>query len=356
MARHIVRMHKLRNKGSRSGSRKWLWWSLVILLAVGLYLLFKVFGPNTGSMMQGEYLYIRTGSDFEMVKQVLHEGGFIKDLRSFNVLAQRANYPRHIYPGKYHIRKGMSNYDLIRLLRSGRQIPVRLVINKLRTKDDFVRLVSNHLEADSGTLRQMLGDHAYLSQFGLDTNTALCAILPDTYEFYWNTNADKVFRKIEKNYVRFWTEERKAQAAIQGLSPREVVVLASIVEEETNRAEEQPLIAGVYLNRLKKGMKLQADPTARYAFGDFTIRRITAEHTGIVSPYNTYYAPGLPPGPICTPEAKTIQAVLDAPDTDYLYFCASGDGSGRHLFAVTYREHLENARAYHRVLNEQGIR
>ncbi len=350
------RVHKPKGRRNRHRSMRRLWWALAMLLAAGLYIVFRIFGPNTGPMTQGEYLYIHTGSDFEAVKEVLQEGGFINDVRSFNVLAHRANYPRKIYPGKYHIKKGMSNYELIRLLRSGRQTSVRLVINKLRTKDDFARFVSYNLEADSGAIRRLLADEEYLSEFGLDTNTALCAILPDTYEFFWNTSADKVFRKIERNYARFWTDERKAQAQAKGLSPKEAVVLASIVEEETNRPDEKPLIAGVYLNRLKKRMKLQADPTARFAFGDFTIRRITSVHTAIPSPYNTYYAQGLPPGPICTPEAKTIQAVLDAPGTDYLYFCASGDGSGRHLFAVTYREHLENARAYHRMLNERGVR
>jgi UPF0755 protein len=341
-------------KGRRN--RKGWIWGVVIFAAIILFGLFKVFGSNTSVRPEGDYLYLRTGTSYAGALQALRQGGFVKDHLSFDLLARLAGYPAQVHAGRYHITRGMSNYELIRLLRSGRQTPVRLVITKLRTKDDFARFVGRQLEADSAAIRSLLADTGYLSAFGLDTNTALCAIMPDTYEFFWNTDADKVFRKIARNYERFWTEERRAAARAKGLSPEEAVILASIVEEETNHEPEKPLIASVYLNRLKKGMKLQADPTARFAGGDFTIRRITALQTGIVSPYNTYYAMGLPPGPICTPAATTILAVLAAPETRYLYFCARGDGSGAHLFATTYQEHLRNARAYHQMLNRSGVR
>jgi UPF0755 protein len=335
--------------------RKTLYAILLGLAALALVAVYFVFGPNTGSMSRGEYLFIRTGSGYAQVRNALINGGFLRDMKSFDLLAKRAGYTSHVRPGRYRIRRGMSNWQIVRMLRAGRQEPVRLVIGKLRRKDDFIRLVSSHLEADSNVLRHMLGDSVYLAQFGLDTGAALCAVLPDTYEFYWNTTADKAFRKIARAFTAYWTAERKAAAVNHSLSPQEAIILASIVEEETNKRDEQPTIASVYLNRMAKSMKLQADPTARYAAGDFTIRRITSLHTAIPSPYNTYYAQGLPPGPICTPAARTIDAVLKAPKTDYLYFCAKEDFSGYHRFATSYSDHLKNAALYQRALNARGV-
>jgi UPF0755 protein len=328
---------------------------LVGILALGLIAAYFVFGPNTGSMSQGEYLYIHTGSGYEQVKQALHQGGFVSDMKSFDFLAKQAKYPDHVHPGRYHIHRGMSNWSIVRMLRSGKQSAVKLVIGKLRTKADFVRLVSTHLEADSNVLNRMLNDNVYLGQFGLDTSTALCAVMPNTFEFYWNTSADKAFRKIEQGFARFWTDERKSAAKAHDLTPQHATILASIVEEESNKHDEQPNIASVYLNRMKKGMKLQADPTAKYAAGDFALHRITSVQTSIASPYNTYYVAGLPPGPICTPSPKTIDAVLAAPQTNYLYFCAKEDFSGYHRFAATYEEHMKNAALYQQALNAQGV-
>lgn len=345
-----------RKKKKKGGSGTLL---KVILAGIGLLALigaYVLFGPNTGALSEGEYLFIRTGSGYEQVQEALEQGGFVRDMRSFDLLARQAGYPDHVRPGRYRIHKGMSNWSIVRMLRSGRQTPVKLVITKLRTKDDFIRLLGSRLEADSQVLRRMFSDPVYLAQFGLDTNTALCGVLPDTYEFYWNTNADKAFRKIEKNYAEFWTEARIQAAKQRSLTPQTAIILASIVEEESNMRAEQPNIASVYLNRIKKGMKLQADPTARFAAGDFTIKRITSAQTGIASPYNTYFAYGLPPGPICTPSSKTIQAVLQAPQTDYLYFCAKEDFSGYHRFADSYAEHMKNAARYQAALNARGIR
>jgi UPF0755 protein len=249
----------------------------------------------------------------------------------------------------------MSNWNLVRMLRSGRQEPVKLVLGKMRTKGDFVRAVSTKLEADSNVLRQMMADNVYLGQFGLDSATAMCGVLPDTYEFFWNTNADKAYRKIAANFKRFWSAERVNKAQALNLKPTDAIILASIVEEESNKRDDQPKIASVYLNRMEKGMRLQADPTAKWAAGDFAIKRITSVHTSIPSPYNTYYVAGLPPGPICTPGPKTIDAVLSAPKTNYLYFCAKEDFSGYHRFAATYDEHLKNAALYQQALNARGV-
>ena len=341
-------------KAKKKGSGRFRFVTVVII-ALLLFAIYRTFGPNTGTFTQGEYLYIHTGADYEKVKAALLEGGFVADMFSFDLLAQRVNLPAHIHPGKYKINKEMSNYNLLRMLRSGRQTPVKLVINKLRTQHDFIHLLTSNLEADSIALTQMLHDPVYLSEFGLDTNTVMCAVIPDTYDFFWNISADKAFRKIEKNYSRFWDEPRKQQAQNKGLTPTKAIIIASIVDEETNLSDDKPKIASVYLNRLKKGMKLQADPTVKFAIGDFTIRRVTDEMLQFNSPYNTYMYEGLPPGPICTPSISTIEAVLEAPQTTYLYFCAKDDFSGYSNFASTFEEQLKNAHAYQKALDAKGI-
>lgn len=343
-------MAAAKKKKSRSG----LYVALIILV-IGLFGVYKVFGPNTGSFTQGEYLYLHTGSDYEKLKAELLAGGFVSDMVSFDLLAKQAKIPEHIHPGKYKIKSGMSNYNMIRMLRSGRQTAVRIVINRLRRKQDFVYLLSSSLEADSVALNQLLNDASYLSQFGLDTNTAMCAVMPDTYDFFWNISADNAFRKIAKKYTRFWDARRKQQAQEHGITPVQAIIIASIVDEETNVTEDKPKIASVYLNRVEKGMRLQADPTVKFAVGDFTIRRISGPMLQNTSPYNTYLYAGLPPGPICTPSVGSIEAVLQAPKTTYLYFCAMEDFSGRSAFASTYEEQMKNARAYQQALNARGI-
>jgi UPF0755 protein len=328
---------------------------LIIFIALLLLSLYKAFGPNTGTLAQGEFLYVHTGSGYQELKTSLEQGGFVSDMFTFDLLARLAGLPSHVHPGKYRITRGMSSYTIIRMLHAGRQVQVNLVINKLRTKQDFVTLVCTNLEADSATVKQMLHDPTYLSQFGLDTNTAMCAIMPNTYFFKWNTTADKAFRKIAGNYVSFWDDTHKQQAKALGLTPQKAIIVASIVEEETNMTADKPNIASVYLNRLKKGMKLQADPTVKFAIGDFTIRRITGPMLQTNSPYNTYMYEGLPPGPICTPSASTIAAVLEAPQTTYLFFCAKDDFSGYSAFASTFGEQQKNARAYQQALDAKGI-
>ena len=335
-------------------SRFWLY-TFIIVLGLLLFALIKVFGPNTGKFTNGEYLYIRTGYTYEQVKAALNDGGFISDMNSFDLLAGRAKVPEHIHPGKYKFKEAMSNYQIVRMLRSGRQADVKLSINKLRTKQDFINLVCTNLEADSITFKQMLHDPVYLAQFGLDTNTVMCAVVPATYFFKWNTTADKVFRKIERNYNDFWDADRKAAAKQHGLTPQQVIIIASIVDEETNINEDKPKVASVYMNRLQQGMKLQADPTVKFAINDFTVHRVAGAMLQDTSPYNTYVHTGLPPGPICTPAVSSVEAVLQAPKTTYLYFCAKEDFSGYSNFATTYEEQLKNARAYQDALNARNI-
>jgi UPF0755 protein len=328
----------------------------IIILTLTALALFKTFGPGTGTFATGEFLYVHTGSDYEKLMAELTMGGFISDKFSFDLLARAAKLPLHVHAGKYKISKGMSNFAMVRMLRSGRQVQVRLLVNKLRTRQDLITLISTNLEADSATLKELLNDRVYLAKYGLDTNTVMCAVLPNTYFFKWNTPADKAFKKLEDNYARFWDDAHKKAAKDHGLTPVKATIVASIVDEETNMNEDKPKIASVYLNRLDKGMKLQADPTVKFAIGDFTIRRVTGPMLQNTSPYNTYMYTGLPPGPICTPSVSSIEAVLQSPKTTYLYFCAKEDFSGYSNFASNYDEQIKNAHAYQKALDARGIR
>lgn len=348
-------------KKSKTSSTKSVWIRRILVIAGCLaagalvYTSYRIFGPNTKAFGDSKYFYVRTNSTYNSVLDGLEEQGIIRNRSSFSWVAQKLDYPSHVKAGRYKINSGMSSFEIARLLRSGKQAPVVLVINKLRTKDDFVRKVSNNLEADSNVLRSLMKDAVYLRQFGLDTNTVMCVVVPNTYEFYWNTGAETVFKKLEKEREAFWTPERKEKADKLQLSENEVTILASIVEEESNKNDEKPLISSVYLNRYRKGMRLQADPTVKFALQDFGLKRIRENHTLFDSPYNTYRYSGFPPGPICTPSEKTLNAVLNTPETDYLYFCARSDFSGYHAFAATYAEHLVNARKYQAELNKRGF-
>lgn len=326
-----------------------------LLAGVLVFIGYRVFGPNTKPFGDKKYFYVRTGSKYKDVLDALEQQEIIRSRSGFDWLARRLDYPTRVKPGRYQVSRGMSNFELVRMLRSGRQTPVKLVIKKLRTQDDFVRLVSKNLEADSTALRAIMSDDVFLRQFNLSSSTAMCAVMPNTYEFYWNTSAGKVFDKLTDAYNDFWTPERKQKAGGFGLSPQQVIILASIVEEETNTTEEKPTIASVYYNRMRKNMPLQADPTVKFAMKNFALKRILGEHLLYDDPYNTYRYPGLPPGPICTPSVKSIESVLNMESTNYLYFCVRFDKPGYHAFAATYEEHLKNARAYHKKLDKMGL-
>lgn len=351
--------NKKNSSAKRTSRATWIRRSIVIACAliagVAVYIAYRVFGPNTKAFGDKKYFYVRTGSSYSDVLDGLEAQEVIRSRNSFDWVARELGYPTRVKAGRYQIKRGMSNFEIVKLLRSGRQAPVQLVITKIRTKDDFVRKICNNLEADSTALRVLMQDQIYLRQFGLDSNTVMCAIMPNTYEYYWNTSAETAFTKLEKAREDFWTEERKTKARDLGLSMNEVTILAAIVEEETNKNDEKPLVSSVYLNRYRKGMRLQADPTVKFALQDFALKRIRENHTLFDSPYNTYRYTGLPPGPICTPSTKTLDAVLNTPDTDYLYFCARSDFSGYHAFASSYKEHLQNAHKYQAALNNLGL-
>ena len=249
----------------------------------------------------------------------------------------------------------MTNRALVTLLRSGKQEPIRITFQNIRTKQALAGKVGRNLEADSSSIMEILNDNKILERYGLDSSKALSLFLPDTYEFYWNTTAPEFVDKFGESYLKFWNEDRKKQAATIGLSPGEISIIASIVVQESNKSDEWPTIAGVYLNRLRIGMKLQADPTVKFALNDFDLRRIRGNHLQVESPYNTYKYVGLPPGPIYMAGKRIIDAVLNYQSHSYLYFCARSDRSGYHDFAVTFEQHKQNARRYQSSLNARGI-
>jgi len=354
-------MAKTKRSKSKQQPQKRLWIRRAIVIAIALaagtlvYFGYRLFGPNTRSFGDNKFFYVRTGSTYTDVLDGLMDQEIIRSRNSFDWVARELGYPERVKAGKYKITRGMSNFDIVKILRSGRQTPVTLTITKLRTKKDLIHKICANLEADSATFLALINDNVYLRQYGLDTNTVMCAIMPNSYQFYWNTSAENAFKKIEKGREDFWTSERKEKAQHLNLTIDQVTILASIVEEESNKNDEKPLISSVYLNRFRKGMRLQADPTVKFALQDFGLRRIREGHLQFDSPYNTYRYEGLPPGPICTPSVKTLDAVLNTPETDYLYFCAKSDFSGYHAFAATYAEHMKNAHLYQAALNARGI-
>lgn len=322
---------------------------LLMIVLVG-YFGWTLFGPTVNEP-KGKYLYIYTRSSYQTVKDSLVEKGIISGTFWFDKVAAYLNYDKKVKPGKYKITEGMSLIGLVRMLRSGNQSPVNLVITKLRTKEDLARKLSNSFEADSNTVIEFLNNNDSLRKYDLDTNTVRTAVIPNTYTLKWNNTPSTVFKKLYNEQEKFWTKKRKEQAAALNLTEKQVYTLASIVEEETNATADKGKIASVYLNRLRTGMRLAADPTVKFAMKDFGLKRIYNKHLAFQSPYNTYLNAGLPPGPICTPSIKTIDAVLNAPSTNYLFFVAKSDFSGLSNFATTYAEHLKYAKEYQLALD-----
>lgn len=332
--------------------RKTLFITLGAIVVVAAIFTWLVFGPAT-SFTEKKYAFnIRTGSNYQTILKQLKTEKVISSPAIFNFLAKRADYPEKVKTGHYEIKKGMSLFSILRMLKNGKQTPVNLVITKLRTKEDFASLVGKKFECDSLSFINFLNNEDSLKKYNLDTNTIMTAVLPNTYTYYWNITPAKIFTKLFESYNNFWTSERKELARQKGLTPQTVYILASIIEEETNKNDEKGNIASVYLNRMAKGMKLGADPTVKYALRDFSLKRIYLKHLTVESPYNTYKVYGLPPGPICTPSTITIDAVLNAPKTDYMFFVAKSDFSGHHNFAATYEEHLKYAKEYQQALDK----
>ena len=298
-----------------------------------------------------KHFFIHTGSGFSAVRDSLISQHIISGGFWFTLLSKASGYDKRILPGRFDISEANNIFRLVRKLRSGMQDPVRLTITKIRTRKDLAGKIAAKLENDSAEIICFLNNNDSLAALASDTNTVMSIIIPNTYLFLWNTNFKEVLKRLISQKNSFWNEQRRSLAAEKGLTPLQAYILASIVEEETNDQDDKGLIASVYLNRIAKGMKLEADPTVRFALGDFSIQRVLNGHLDIPSPYNTYRNSGLPPGPICTPSIRTIDAVLHAPKTDYLFFAASPKFDGSSSFAKDYAEHLKNAGKYRKALD-----
>ncbi|MDT3405408.1 endolytic transglycosylase MltG [Mucilaginibacter terrae] len=329
----------------------------IIILALGItgvmYYL-RWFGPNVTDKQ--EYLYIRTGAGFNEVYQTIREQGIVKDTTTFLWAAHNMHYVDRVKPGRYRLKEGTSNRKLINMLASGTQEPVDLKFKSWRLKAQFAGHIAKQIEADSVALLGLLDSTKFVEQYGFTTDNVYTMFMPNTYQMYWNTSAGQFFEKMHKEYEKFWTANRKQQAAALNLTPIQVSILASIVDAEALHDDEMPMIAGLYLNRLKRGIKLEADPTVIYATGDFTIKRVLRKYLSTPSPYNTYRVTGLPPGPIMMPSVNAVKAVLSPKEHNYIYMCAKEDFSGYHNFATTVAEHLANARRFQKALDERGIK
>lgn len=325
---------------------------LVLAALTGGGILYSwIYAPNLiNSEADSLYFFIRTGSTYPQVYKEFKESRWLRSDRGFDWVAKQKDYPSLVKPGRYLLLKGMSNSEIIDLLRAGRQAEINLVFNTTRHFDRLAGILSKQIEADSASLLAAFRDTALMKEFGFEPRYWPGMFIPNTYRFKWNTSPGEFLIRMNQEFNAFWNDERIERLKVIGLDKFQVITLAAIIQEETVKSDEMPRIAGVYMNRLKKGIKLQADPTVIYANGDYSIKRVLNRHLTVKSPYNTYLYAGLPPGPIRIPSIQSIDACLSFEKHDYLYFCAKEDFSGYHSFARTYGEHLVNARKYQRAL------
>jgi len=354
-------MKRKRKFKKKSSFRKFVT-AFVLLAIIGcggmVYELYsRVYQPNIVMPDNDEkYIYIPSNSEFTDVVKILSENGLLINANSFEWLAKQKKYDTNIKAGRYRINRALNNNDLVNLLRSGKQTPIKVTFNNLRNKEQLAGKIASQIEADSLSILNYITDTIFLNKLQLNTDNVACLFIPNTYEFYWNTSVEGFVNRMVKEYSNFWNSSRKKKAADIKLNYYQVAVLASIVEKEQSiKRDERPEIAGVYLNRLKKRMKLESDPTLIFALGDFTIKRVLNKDKKVESPFNTYKNKGLPPGPICIPSINAIDAVLNASEHNYIFMCAKEDFTGYHNFAKTYAKHLVNARKYQKALNKRKI-
>ncbi|WP_299521945.1 endolytic transglycosylase MltG [Winogradskyella sp.] len=331
---------------------------LVIFGVIAYYIYGAMFQPNTKFTSEKVYIYISTDANYLQVRAQLEP--LLDDMDTFDALASQKKYTSNIKAGRFAISKGMNNNDIINSIRS-KNLPVKIAFNNQHTLEDLAGRVSKQIEADSLSLIEAMTNNAFLNENGFNEATALGMYLPNSYEVFWNTSAKGFRNKMLKEYNRFWSDTRKAKAEALNLTPNEVMTVASIVYEESKKKDEQPRVAGVYLNRLRIGMKLDADPTLKFAayqlpkYKNTVIRRVLNVHKEIDSPYNTYKNAGLPPGLIAMPDLSAIEAVLNPEKHEYFYFAVDVNRLGYHKFAKSLAQHNSNARAYQRYLSSQGI-
>lgn len=334
------------------------WSALAIVLL--LLLLGGAFGlpllRNVSSTNEPVLIYLDQDDNFDSLTVKIKATGKAEMNRGMRLAAQLLRYEDRVRPGCYDVGSGQCAWNVIRRLRAGDQIPIRLTIPQTWTKEQLAARLSRQLMADSASLASLFNDPEALKAYETRPEMLVSLFVPDTYEVYWTITPEALLKRMAKEHKAYWTAERKALAEQQGLTPDEVAVLASIVDKETTNVDEMPMVAGMYLNRLRTNMPLQADPTVKFALGNFALRRIFNSHLACDNPYNTYKYAGLPPGPICVPSPQAINAVLHPAQHNYLYMCAKEDFSNAHNFAVTYAEHLANARRYQQALNQRNIK
>ncbi len=356
--RNMINLFRL--EGLQSKKLKYALYVMFILFVVAGTVLLKyyrdIFSSNIDLGEKTElFIHIPSGSDMEGVLHIFEESKCVKNLESLEWVMEKKHYGESVKAGRYRIENRISNNDLVNLLRAGHQAPVNLTFNNTRTLEEFAGKIGKQIEADSLSLLTFLRDEANIKPYGFKSETVIGLFIPNSYQVYWNMSPQTFTERMYREYVKFWNVERMKKASELNLSPIEISTLASIVDEETTKNDEKARVAGVYVNRLKRGIKLDADPTLKFAWGDFSMRRVLNKHKAIKSPYNTYKYAGLPPGPIRQPSISGIDSVLNCEKHKYIYFCASPEFNGYHVFARSLREHNKNAEKYQRALNKERI-
>jgi len=339
--------------------KKWILYILSgagILIITGLVFIYcSIFGASVKAEKPNKVIIIPTGATYEQVLDSILTNNIVRNRKLFDWVAKKKNYPVLIKAGRYVLDKDLSYNSLINMLRSGRQAPVRITFQNIRTLNQLAGKIAKQIEADSAQIMSFLSDESNYIDDGFKKESIIAVFIPNTYEIYRNTDARGLYNRMLKEYRIFWNEQRLAKAIEKNLNPIEVAILASIIDDEVVKPDEKPRIAGVYLNRLKRGIPLQACPTIKFALNDFTITRVLNIHLQIDSPYNTYKHSGFPPGPIGCPSIEGIDAVLNAENHDYLFFAAKADFSGYHNFSRTLSEHNHYAAIYQKELNKRKI-
>ncbi|WP_406826940.1 endolytic transglycosylase MltG [Pedobacter sp. KACC 23697] len=349
-------MTEVEKKNMSTGKKAAIVIVLIVVLIAGYFALniYRLyFAPNVTENQK--YLYIKTGSSYDDLVAEIKKKDLLKSISSFTAAAGKMNLAASVKPGRYRLKKGMTNRTLINLIKAGNQDPVKLKFHNIRKKENFAAYLASNLEADSLSFIKVLDSTALISKYGFNQDNVYAMFIPNTYEMYWNISPVDFFERMHKEYDKFWTADRKQKAESLNLTPAQVYTLASIVDAEALYDKEMPIIAGLYLNRLNKGILLQADPTVIFANNDFTVKRVTGKLLQVQSLYNTYKYAGLPPGPIMMPSINAIDAVLNRDNNNYIYMCAKEDFSGYHNFAETKAEHEINARKYREALNKRNI-
>ena len=345
------------NKKSTSNSTKIILVIALIVLAIGGYFGLNIYRTYLSANVTGneKYIYIKTGATYDEFISNLENKDALNSITTFKEAAVKMNLANSLKSGRYAIKVGMNNRTLINKLKSGNQDAVRLKFQNIRKIENFAAYLAKNVEADSLAFINVLDSAALVEKYGFNTENVYTMFIPNTYELYWNVSPLEFFEKMQKEYTKFWTAERKQKAAALNLTPIQVTILASIVDSEALYDKEMPTIAGLYLNRLNRGILLQADPTVIFANDDFTVKRVTNSLLSVNSKYNTYKYAGLPPGPIMMPSINAIDAVLNREQNDFIYMCAKEDFSGYHNFAATVQEHNINAKKYREALNKRNI-